>query len=64
MTNCGGGSFKQQFKKADKSGATIALILGEEEWATQTIGIKHLRQEQAQRVVALSELNHLIRGIV
>ncbi len=64
MTNCGGGSFKQQFKKADKSGATIALILGEDEWATQSIGIKHLRQEQEQQVVALSELNQVIRGII
>ncbi|MFX5141976.1 His/Gly/Thr/Pro-type tRNA ligase C-terminal domain-containing protein, partial [Acinetobacter baumannii] len=31
--NCGGGSFKSQFRKADKSGARLALILGEEEVA-------------------------------
>lgn len=64
MTNCGGGNFKQQFKKADKSGATIALILGEQEWATQTVGIKYLREEREQSVVALSELAQMIRGLI
>jgi len=64
MTNSGGGNFKQQFKKADKSGASIALILGEQEWETQTIGVKHLRQEQEQRVVALSEIGQVIWGMI
>lgn len=64
MTNCGGGNFKQQFKKADKSGARIALILGEQEWSTQTIGIKYLREERAQTVVALSELGEIMRGFI
>ncbi|MDP6198533.1 MAG: histidine--tRNA ligase, partial [Porticoccaceae bacterium] len=40
QTHCGGGSFKSQIKKADKSGATIALILGEDEVASNTIGVK------------------------
>ena len=30
-SHCGGGSFKSQMKKADKSGATLALVLGEDE---------------------------------
>lgn len=64
MTHCGGGNFKQQFKKADKSGATIALILGEQEWATQTIGIKYLREEREQSVIALSQVEKIIRGII
>jgi histidyl-tRNA synthetase len=41
--NCGGGSFKSQFKKADKSGARYALLLGEDEMARGEIGIKPLR---------------------
>ena len=41
--NCGGGSFKSQFKKADKSGARYALLLGEDEMARGEIGIKSLR---------------------
>lgn len=64
MTNSGGGNFKQQFKKADKSGATIALILGEQEWETKTLGVKFLREEREQAVVALPEIGNFIRGIL
>lgn len=48
VMNCGGGSFKSQFKKADKSGAKIGLILGEDEVNNQQIGVKFLREEKAQ----------------
>ena len=39
-SHCGGGSFKSQIKKADKSGAAVALILGESEAASSTVGVK------------------------
>jgi len=39
-THCGGGSFKSQMKKADKSGAAIAIILGEDELASETVQVK------------------------
>ncbi len=38
VVNAGGGSFKSQFKKADKSGALFALILGDDELARQVVG--------------------------
>ena len=47
-THCGGGSFKSQFKKADRSGAKVALILGESECEQGTVGIKPLREEIEQ----------------
>ncbi len=47
--NCGGGNFKTQLKRADKSGAAVALILGDDEMQRRVIGIKALRAEQAQR---------------
>ncbi len=50
-THCGGGSFKSQFKKADKSGARLALVLGEDEVANGAIGIKFLREEAEQQVL-------------
>lgn len=60
VTHCGGGSFKSQFKKADKSGAKWALILGETELANQQIGFKNLREEQPQQSFSYSDLvNHL-----
>ena len=49
--NCGGGSFKSQFKRADKSGAALALILGESEISAGTIGIKALRNDSEQHTV-------------
>ena len=46
--HCGGGSFKSQMKKADKSGARVALIWGEDEVAAGTVTLKHLRQRAEQ----------------
>jgi histidyl-tRNA synthetase len=54
--NCGGGSFKSQLKRADRSGATVALILGEDEIAARTIGIKALREDIAEISVSWSDL--------
>ncbi len=54
--NLGGGSFKSQMKRADKSGAQYALILGEQELADSCIGIKPLRSTDEQTSVALDEL--------
>ncbi len=48
MTNTSGGSFKSQFKKADKSGARLALILGDDEIANGNVSIKDLRLESEQ----------------
>ncbi len=59
--HCGGGSFKSQFKQADKSGARVALILGESEVAEGTVGMKFLREEREQKVVALAELADVLR---
>ena len=55
-SHCGGGSFKSQIKKADKSGAAVALILGEDEVASATAGVKFLREEKSQQSVAQTEL--------
>ena len=54
--NAGGGSFKSQFKRADKSGARLAVILGEEELEAQQAGLKDLRAGAEQQTVAWSGL--------
>jgi len=56
QVNAGGGSFKSQFKKADKSSALYALILGDNELQAQQISIKPLRNEDEQQTLALDEL--------
>lgn len=47
--NCGGGGFKSQMKRADKSGAAYALVLGDNEAAQQTVGVKSLRTDAPQQ---------------
>ncbi len=64
LVNTSGGSFKSQFKKADKSGARFALILGEEEVRHQQVSIKDLRQQQDQQCVAQSDLFETISRYV
>lgn len=54
--NCGGGSFKSQFKKADKSGARVALVLGEDEVQQQKIAVKYLREDREQALMDWSDL--------
>jgi histidyl-tRNA synthetase len=55
-SNCGGGNFKAQFKRADKSGATLALILGEDEVQQGVIGVKNLREAAPQQTMPQHEL--------
>lgn len=56
LVNAGGGSFKSQFKKADKSGAGFALILGEDELAGRVVGCKPLRDHSEQQSIAWDAL--------
>jgi histidyl-tRNA synthetase len=61
IMNTGGGSFKSQFKKADKSGAHLALILGEDELANNTIGVKYLRKAVEQITMEQSNINRFLK---
>jgi histidyl-tRNA synthetase len=54
--NYGGGSFKIQLKRADRSGARWAIILGEDEVAQGTVGVKDLRRAQPQQSMPQSKL--------
>jgi histidyl-tRNA synthetase len=62
--NCGGGSFKTQMKRADRSGAKLALILGDNEVAEQTIGIKILREAGDQLSVGWGSLNNALDKLI
>lgn len=56
VSHCGGGSFKSQMKKADRSGASYAVILGENEVAQGTAGLKPLRSDDPQQEVSQQDL--------
>ncbi len=55
-THCGAGNFKKQLKKADNSGARLALVLGESELTNNTVGVKFLREQRDQLTLNRDEL--------
>jgi len=64
ISHCGYDKFKTQFKKADKSGATIALILGDDEVAQGSVGIKYLREERVQETIQQDLVLDLLRRVL
>ena len=56
VLHAGGGSFKSQMKKADASGARLAIIVGDDEAAAGTVAIKHLREGGDQVAVPLADV--------
>lgn len=56
QTNMGSGSFGNLFKKADKSGAKVALIIGEDEVANDTVTVKFLRADKPQQTIAIEQI--------
>jgi histidyl-tRNA synthetase len=64
LSHCGGGSFKSQFKKADKSSARYALVLGGDELARGEVGLKPLREAGEQQQVKLESLAATLSSIL
>ncbi|NMF97452.1 histidine--tRNA ligase [Aromatoleum toluolicum] len=60
LTHCGGGSFKSQMKKADASGAQLAVVIGDDEAAAGEVGLKPLRGPGGQQRVALEVLGDVV----
>ena len=53
--DCAGGSFRSQLRRADRSGALLALILGDDELADNSLSIKPLREDSPQTLYSLEE---------
>ncbi|MGR2739402.1 histidine--tRNA ligase [Billgrantia sp. Q4P2] len=62
--HCGGGSFKSRIKKADRSGARLALLLGEDELAQGRATLKFLREERDQLSLAQEALAETLADLV
>ncbi len=62
--HCGGGNMKKQLKRADKSGAQIALILGDNEIAEQKVMVKYLRGQQEQQNLAFEQIPSLLTSLI
>ena len=56
LTHCGTGNFKKQLKRADKSGAKICVIIGDDELVDNNITIKFLRKRQEQIQISIADL--------
>ena len=65
MMHCGGGNFKKQFKKADKFGAKVAVIIGESEIANNTVTVKNMTDKDSeQREYAIEAAIDAIKEIL
>lgn len=64
LVHAGGGNFKKQLKRADKSEALVALIFGEDELAQGTVTIKYLRERKEQITLPIAEATALITELV
>ena len=62
--HCGGGNMKKQLKRADKSGAQIALILGDNEIAEQQVMVKYLRGQQEQQSLVFENIPSLLTTLI
>ncbi len=62
--NLGGGSFKTQFRRADQSGATLALVLGDAEIERGVVAVKPLRAEGGQSEIPLAEAATRLAGLL
>jgi len=62
MLHCSGGNFKKQFKRADKSGATLALVLGESEVQNNQVVVKHLLGGAEQQTIGVDNLIEHVRA--
>ena len=64
ILHCGGGSFKSQMKKADGSGAPVAVVIGEDEALAGEVGIKPLRGPGGQQRVSLEALPEAMAALL
>lgn len=64
VLNCGGGGFKAQMKRADRSGARLALIVGEDELARGEVTIKPLREDVVQWCLPLTQVAHYLSTVL
>jgi histidyl-tRNA synthetase len=64
INNLNGGSFKAQFKRADRSGALLALVLGEQEIQEGKVAVKYLRSGEQQLILDRIEVEDWIRSYI
>jgi histidyl-tRNA synthetase len=61
IVHCGDGKFKAQLKRADASGARLALIIGEDEAASHQVSIKSLRDDSDQVTIGRADADEYLK---
>ncbi|MGO2168197.1 His/Gly/Thr/Pro-type tRNA ligase C-terminal domain-containing protein, partial [Pseudoalteromonas sp.] len=64
IVHAGGGNFKKQLKRADKSDALVALIIGEDELEQGVVTVKYLRERKEQVTLELEQVKTLLAELV
>jgi len=64
MVHAGGGNFKKQLKRADKSDALVAVIIGEDELEKGVVTIKYLRERKEQVTLELEQAKALLAELI
>jgi histidyl-tRNA synthetase len=64
LMHCGGGSFKSQMRRADASGARLAVIIGDDEAQVSEVSVKDLRQAGEQKRLSLAAALEFVRQSV
>ncbi|MBH0056599.1 histidine--tRNA ligase [Pseudoalteromonas sp. SWXJZ94C] len=64
MVHAGGGNFKKQLKRADKSDALVAIIIGEDELEKGVVTIKYLRERKEQVTLELEQAKALLAELI
>ncbi|MBB1302715.1 MAG: histidyl-tRNA synthetase [Pseudoalteromonas rhizosphaerae] len=64
MVHAGGGNFKKQLKRADKSDALVALIIGEDELEQGVVTVKYLRERKEQVTLELEQIKTLLAELI
>lgn len=64
VVHCGEGKFKSQLKKADLSGAVVAIVIGEDELANGEVAVKRLRVGGEQVNIKREKIAHYLQSVI
>ncbi|MDM7859699.1 histidine--tRNA ligase [Alteromonas sp. ASW11-36] len=62
--HCGGGNMKKQFKRADKIGARIGIVIGDSEAEARCVAVKPLRNQGEQQTISLADMPALVQQLL
>ena len=62
--HCGGGNMKKQFKRADKVGAQVGIVIGDSEAESRSVAVKPLRNQGDQQTISLADMPTLVQQLL